>query len=128
MTLDVHAIDRYLWLTPVLGLDDAPADSRIYLSGNAVTDAQRLLDGIVCLFPNDILRPFVGSDLCRDFQRQLHLKPAGTFDKVLEGLPLYKLHRVKVVLTGSAQMEDRGNVWVPNTGVRAGFTQKTKPR
>jgi lipopolysaccharide heptosyltransferase I len=25
-TLDVHAIDRYLWLTPLLGLDDGPPD------------------------------------------------------------------------------------------------------
>ncbi len=31
-TLDVHAIDRYLWLSPILGLNDFPIDSRIYLS------------------------------------------------------------------------------------------------
>jgi lipopolysaccharide heptosyltransferase I len=30
-TLDVHAVDRYLWLGPLLGLDDRPPDFRIYL-------------------------------------------------------------------------------------------------
>jgi heptosyltransferase-1 len=29
-TLDVHAVDRYLWLRPILGLDDSPADLRVY--------------------------------------------------------------------------------------------------
>jgi lipopolysaccharide heptosyltransferase I len=29
-TLDVHAVDRYLWLGPILGLDDSPADLRVY--------------------------------------------------------------------------------------------------
>jgi len=43
-TLDVHAITRHLWLTPILGLDDAPADSRIYLSVKTEMDAERLLD------------------------------------------------------------------------------------
>ncbi len=28
-TLDVHAVDRYLWLGPLLGLDDAPPDFRL---------------------------------------------------------------------------------------------------
>jgi heptosyltransferase I len=31
-TLDVHAVDRYLWLAPLLGLDDGPPDFRIYLA------------------------------------------------------------------------------------------------
>jgi heptosyltransferase I len=43
-TLDVHAIDRHLWLTPILGLDDAPADSRIYLSAETDRHAERLLE------------------------------------------------------------------------------------
>jgi heptosyltransferase-1 len=43
-TLDVHAIDRLFWLTPILGLDDAPADSRIYLSAETEMDADRLLE------------------------------------------------------------------------------------
>jgi len=30
-TLDVHAVDRYLWLAPLLGLDDAPPDFGIHL-------------------------------------------------------------------------------------------------
>jgi len=42
-TLDIHAIDRLLWLTPILGLDDAPADSRIYLSAETEMDVDRLL-------------------------------------------------------------------------------------
>jgi lipopolysaccharide heptosyltransferase I len=29
-TLDVHAVDRYLWLRPMLGLDDSPPDLRVY--------------------------------------------------------------------------------------------------
>jgi len=43
-TLDVHAIDRYLWLTPILGLDDSPIDSRIYLSAEIEAAAQQLLE------------------------------------------------------------------------------------
>jgi ADP-heptose:LPS heptosyltransferase len=31
-TLEVHAIDRYLWLGPMLGLDDGPPDLRIHLA------------------------------------------------------------------------------------------------
>jgi hypothetical protein len=41
--------------------------------------------------------------------------------------PLYKLHRVKVLLTSSAQVENRGNIWMTNPRRRAGFAQKTKP-
>ena len=32
-TLDVHAVDRYLWLGPILGLDDSPPDLRVYWPG-----------------------------------------------------------------------------------------------
>ena len=42
-TLDIHAIDRLLWLTSILGLDDAPADSRIYLLAGIEADVDRLL-------------------------------------------------------------------------------------
>jgi heptosyltransferase-1 len=42
-TLEIHAIDRYLWLVPILGLDDAPGDSRIYLSSEAETEAELFL-------------------------------------------------------------------------------------
>ncbi|MBV8141861.1 MAG: glycosyltransferase family 9 protein [Verrucomicrobia bacterium] len=44
--LDVHAIDRYLWLGSVLGLDDSPIDSRIYLSAESEAAAQHLLGGL----------------------------------------------------------------------------------
>ena len=43
-TLDVHAIDRYLWLTPILGLNDSPIDTRIYLSAEIEAAAHRLLE------------------------------------------------------------------------------------
>src|SRR5580704_14589514 len=69
-----------------------------------------------------------GSDLRRNFQRQLYLKPTGAFDKILKRLPFYILHRVKVVMTDSAEVEDRGNIRVTNARRRAGFAQKTKAR
>ena len=62
-----------------------------------------------------------GSNLRCNFKRQLHVKPTGAFDKILERFPLYKLHRVEVVLTGSAQVEDRGNIRVTNARRRARF-------
>lgn len=34
-TLDAHAVDRYLWMSPLLGLDDSPPDFRIYRSPDA---------------------------------------------------------------------------------------------
>jgi lipopolysaccharide heptosyltransferase I len=43
-TLDVHAIDRYLWLAPILGLNNSPIDSRIYLSAETEASAQQLLE------------------------------------------------------------------------------------
>lgn len=42
-TLDVHAIDRYLWLGELLGLDDGPPDGRLYLVPEAERNADRLL-------------------------------------------------------------------------------------
>jgi heptosyltransferase I len=42
-TLEVHATDRYLWIAPMLGLDDCPVDSRIYLSADAEFRAEQLL-------------------------------------------------------------------------------------
>jgi heptosyltransferase I len=43
-TLDVHAVDRYLWLAPLLGLDDRPPDFRIKLSPRAAARAEGLLE------------------------------------------------------------------------------------
>jgi lipopolysaccharide heptosyltransferase II len=43
-TLDVHAIDRYLWVAPLLGLDDDPPDLRIYLSLETIQNVERLLE------------------------------------------------------------------------------------
>ncbi len=60
-------------------------------------------------------------DLRRNVQRQLNLKPARAFDEILQGFPLYKLHRVKVVPAALAQVEDRGNVRVADAGRCAGF-------
>jgi heptosyltransferase I len=42
-TLDVHAVDRYLWIVPMLGLDGKPPDSRIYLSAETEIGVERLL-------------------------------------------------------------------------------------
>ena len=43
-TLDVHAIDRYLWVAPLLGLDDNPPDLTIHLSPQATNKVNRLLE------------------------------------------------------------------------------------
>ena len=43
-TLDVHAIDRYLWVGPLLGLDDNPPDLTIHLSSQTALQVQRLLE------------------------------------------------------------------------------------
>lgn len=43
-TLDVHAIDRYLWVAPLLGLNREPADLRIYLSPETTRNVERLLE------------------------------------------------------------------------------------
>ena len=43
-TLDVHAIDRYLWVAPLLGLDDNPPDLTIHLSPEASDRVNRLLE------------------------------------------------------------------------------------
>jgi lipopolysaccharide heptosyltransferase II len=42
-TLDVHAIDRYLWVGKMLGLDSAPPDLRIYLAPETEARAAQLL-------------------------------------------------------------------------------------
>ncbi len=42
-TLDAHAIDRYLWLSDLLGLDDAPADMTVYVSAAAEVRVRNLL-------------------------------------------------------------------------------------
>jgi heptosyltransferase-1 len=42
-TLDVHAVDRYLWLAPMLGLDDRPPDFRIHLPPEAMATLESLL-------------------------------------------------------------------------------------
>ena len=43
-TLDVHAIDRYLWIGPLLGLDDNPPDLTIHLPSQTADNVQRLLE------------------------------------------------------------------------------------
>jgi len=42
-TLDVHAIDRYLWVGKLLGFDDNPPDLTIHLSSETVRNVERLL-------------------------------------------------------------------------------------
>jgi len=43
-TLDVHAIDRYLWVGELLGFDDNPPDLTIHLSPETVRNVERLLE------------------------------------------------------------------------------------
>ena len=42
-TLDVHAIDRYLWVGELLGFDDSPADSTVYLPPETASRVDALL-------------------------------------------------------------------------------------
>src|SRR5262249_36834668 len=42
-TLDVHAVDRYLWIAPILGLDARAPDLRIHLGSDAQAQASSLL-------------------------------------------------------------------------------------
>ncbi len=41
--LDVHAVDRYLWLGPILGLDDGPPDFRLPVSPEAEARVDALI-------------------------------------------------------------------------------------
>ena len=58
-TLDVHAIDRYLWVAPLLGLDDNPPDLTIHLSPQASDRVNRLLEehGVPASKPLVVLVP-----------------------------------------------------------------------
>ena len=58
-TLDVHAIDRYLWVAPLLGLDDDPPDLTIHLSTETLRNAERLLEehGVPASKPLVVLVP-----------------------------------------------------------------------
>ena len=58
-TLDVHAIDRYLWVGPLLGFDDDPPDLTIHLSSDTVRNAEHLLEehGVTPNVPLVILVP-----------------------------------------------------------------------
>jgi ADP-heptose:LPS heptosyltransferase len=42
-TLDVHAVDRYLWLARLLALDDSPPDFAIHLPPQATRSIEKLL-------------------------------------------------------------------------------------
>jgi heptosyltransferase I len=58
-TLDVHAIDRYLWVGPLLGFDDDPPDLTIHLSSDTVRNVEQLLEehGVTPDMPLIILVP-----------------------------------------------------------------------
>jgi ADP-heptose:LPS heptosyltransferase len=43
-TLDVHAVDRYLWLAPILGLDERPPDFSIRLSPQEIRATEVMLE------------------------------------------------------------------------------------
>src|SRR5262249_39130421 len=67
-----------------------------------------------------------GRDLCHDFESQLRLQSTRAFNKALKGFPFDKLHRIEVILTGSSQVEHRGDIRVPDAGSRPGLAQETK--
>ena len=50
------------------------------------------------------------------------------FKKACERLALDKLHRIEVVLAGSAQVKDGGNIRMTNARRRPGLAQKPQPR
>lgn len=58
-TLDVHAIDRYLWVGELLGFDDNPPDLTIHLSSETVRSVERLLkeNGVDVSHPLIVLVP-----------------------------------------------------------------------
>lgn len=58
-TLDVHAIDRYLWVGSLLGFDDDPPDLTIHLSSDTVRNVEQLLEehGVTPDMPLIILVP-----------------------------------------------------------------------
>ena len=58
-TLDVHAIDRYLWIAPLLGLDDDPPDLAVHLSTQTLRNVARLLEehGVPASKPLVVLVP-----------------------------------------------------------------------
>jgi len=58
-TLDVHAIDRYLWVGLLLGFDDKPPDLTIHLSSDTVRNVEQLLEdqGVTPDMPLVILVP-----------------------------------------------------------------------
>jgi hypothetical protein len=67
-------------------------------------------------------------ELSCNLQRESNLQPTRASDEALEGLSFNKLHRVEVMLTRAPQMEDRGNIWMPNAGRRARLAHETKAR
>lgn len=58
-TLDVHAIDRYLWVGSLLGFDEDPPDLTIHLSSDTVRNVEQLLEehGVTPDMPLIILVP-----------------------------------------------------------------------
>ncbi len=58
-TLDVHAIDRYLWVGSLIGLDDDPPDLTISLSPETIRNVERLLEqhGVPASKPLIVLVP-----------------------------------------------------------------------
>src|SRR5438045_6603034 len=58
-TLDVHAIDRYLWVGELLGFNDDPPDLKIHLPSEAIFNVQQLLEqhGVPADMPLIVLVP-----------------------------------------------------------------------
>ena len=56
-TLEIHALERYLWLAPMLGLDASPPDQTLHLPPEAVRNADTLLAANPASKPLAILAP-----------------------------------------------------------------------
>src|ERR1700758_4060719 len=65
-----------------------------------------------------------GGNLARNFHRDLWLKPAATFDEVLQSLPFYKLHCIEIAVSTLPKMKHRGNVGVADTSGSSCFPYK----
>src|SRR5271166_527129 len=136
---DVHTNARKLLRTRKLGCSDKPSWRRNCSLETRFTDCLRQTQvdnfcrdtALILQTHHDVTRFDVpvnevlfvhrsqpGGHLRCDFQRQLYFDPPRASDEMLQRLSLHELHCIEVTAAGSAQMEDRGNVWMTNAGGR----------
>jgi hypothetical protein len=66
-------------------------------------------------------------DLSHYFEGHICLQPAGALDEFFQCFTFDKLHRIKVVAAGFAQMKHRGHIGMTDAARRPGFPDKTVP-